>query len=200
MLLPLSQPGLLRRNEPGSEGIKLAHWPPRSCWVDEPDARDERRDMRACGLRLFQRRPAPAACAASVQDMRGVEAPDAIAPQASSAFVAAMEDVLAVYKRPRDGGCPLVCLDETSKQLLAVTRAPIPMKPGQPARHDYEYERNGTANLFMMFAPLEGWRRIKVTDRRTAIDYAHAVRGSIGSSLPECQEDHSGAGQAAFRG
>jgi hypothetical protein len=98
-----------------------------------------------------------------------------VPPQASSAFVAAMEDVLAVYKRPRDGDCPLVCLDETSKQLLAHAQAPIPMKPGQPERHDYEYERNGTANLFMMFAPLEGWRHIEVTDRRTAIDYAHAL-------------------------
>jgi hypothetical protein len=65
-----------------------------------------------------------------------------------------MEDVLAVYTRPHDPDCPLVCLDETSKQLLAETRVPIPMKPGRPARCDYEYERNGTANLFMMFAPL----------------------------------------------
>src|SRR6266702_1603819 len=79
-----------------------------------------------------------------------------------------MEDVLAVYTRPRDPDCPLVCLDETSKQLLAETRVPIPMKPGRPARCDYEYERNGTANLFMMFAPLEGWRRVKVTDRPAA--------------------------------
>src|SRR5437763_1828425 len=78
-----------------------------------------------------------------------------ITPQASSAFVAAMEDILAVYKRPRDGDYLLVCLDETSKQLLAATRVPIRMKPGQPERRDYEYERNGTANLFMMFAPLE---------------------------------------------
>src|SRR6516162_4980198 len=81
-----------------------------------------------------------------------------IPPKANSAFVAAMEDVLAVYTRPRDGDCPLVCLDETSKQLIAETRVPISMKAGRPARFDYEYERNGTANLFMMFAPLEGWR------------------------------------------
>jgi len=86
-----------------------------------------------------------------------------------------MEDILAVYKRPRDEDCPLVCLDEASKQLLADTRPPIPMKPGQPERGDYEYKRNGTANLFMMFAPLEGWRHIEITDRRTAIDYAHAL-------------------------
>ncbi|MBC8166359.1 MAG: IS630 family transposase [Bryobacteraceae bacterium] len=99
-----------------------------------------------------------------------------IPPKANSAFVAAMEDVLAVYTRPHDPDCPLVCLDETSKQLLAETRGPIPMKPGRPGRFDYEYERNGTANLFMMFAPLEGWRHVKVTDRHTAVDYAHVLR------------------------
>jgi hypothetical protein len=87
-----------------------------------------------------------------------------------------MEDVLAVYTRPRDADRPLVCLDETSKQLLAESRAAMPMKPGRPARCDYEYERNGTANLFMLFAPLEGWRRVKVTDRHTAVDYAHILK------------------------
>jgi len=71
-----------------------------------------------------------------------------------------MEDVLAVYTRPRDPDIPLVCLDETSKQLIAETRAPIKMKKGQSARFDYEYERNGTANLFMMFAPLEDSMRV----------------------------------------
>ena len=87
-----------------------------------------------------------------------------------------MEDVLAVYTRPHDPDRPLVCLDETSKQLIAETRLPIPMRPGRPARCDYEYERNGTANLFMMFAPLEGWRCVKVTDRHTAVDYAHVLK------------------------
>jgi len=84
-----------------------------------------------------------------------------------------MEDVLAVYTRPHDPARPLVCLDEVSKQLVAETRIPIPMKPGRPACHDYEYRRNGTANLFMAFAPLEGSRHVKVTNRRTGIDYAH---------------------------
>jgi hypothetical protein len=87
-----------------------------------------------------------------------------------------MEDVLAVYTRPHDPDRPLVCLDETSKQLLAETRVPVPMKPRRPARFDYEYERNGTANLFMLFAPLEGWRRVKLTDRHTAVDYAHVLK------------------------
>ena len=94
-----------------------------------------------------------------------------------------MEDVLAVYTRPRDPDRPLVCLDETSKQLLAETRVPIPLKPGRLARHDYEYERNGTANLFMLFAPLEGWRHVKVTDRHTAVDYAHVLKDLAESEL-----------------
>jgi hypothetical protein len=87
-----------------------------------------------------------------------------------------VEDVLEVYTRPHDPARPLVCLDETSKQLVAETRTPIPIQPGQPARHDYEYERNGTANPFMLFSPLEGWRHVKVTERRTAIDYAHVLK------------------------
>ena len=99
-----------------------------------------------------------------------------------------MEDILAVYKRPRDGDCPLVWLDETSKQLLADTRTPIPMKPGQPERRDDEYERNGTANLFMMFALLEGWRHIEITDRRTAFDYAHALEDLSDRHFPNVEK------------
>ena len=101
-----------------------------------------------------------------------------IPPKANSAFVAAMEDVLAVYTRPRDPDCPLVCLDQTSKRPHCPKRVcQISMKAGTPrARLNYEYERNGTANLFMMFAPLEGWRHVKVTDRRTAVDYAHVLK------------------------
>jgi hypothetical protein len=87
-----------------------------------------------------------------------------------------MEDVLDVYKRSRNPDRPLVCFDEATKQLIKETRVPIRMTKGHPWRADYEYERNGTANLFMMFAPLEGWRHVKVTDRHTAIDYAHALK------------------------
>jgi hypothetical protein len=87
-----------------------------------------------------------------------------------------MEDVLEVYHRPHDPDRPVVCLDETSKQLIVETRVPIPAKRGQPARYDYEYQRNGTANLFMMFAPLEGWRHVEVTDRHTAVDYAKILK------------------------
>jgi DDE superfamily endonuclease len=95
-----------------------------------------------------------------------------------------MEDVLEVYHRPHDPEYPVVCVDETSKQLISETRVPIKAKPGQPARHDYEYERNGTANLFMMFAPLEGWRHVEVTDRHTAVDFAHMLRDLSDTRFP----------------
>ena len=95
-----------------------------------------------------------------------------------------MEDILEVYQRPYDPQRPLVCLDETSKQLIAETRLPIAAKPGQPGRHDYEYRRNGTANLFMMFAPLEGWRHVKVTDRHTAVDYAQVLKELSDTHFP----------------
>ena len=111
-----------------------------------------------------------------------------IPPEANAGFVAAMEDVLETYQRPRDPKRPLVCLDETSKQLIAETRTPIPAKPGRPARHDYEYERNGVANLFMMFAPLEGWRRVEVTDRHAAVDYAKVLRDLSDVHFPAAEK------------
>lgn len=111
-----------------------------------------------------------------------------IAPEANAAFVASMEDVLEVYQRPHDRERPLVCLDETSKQMIVETRAPIPAKPGTKTRHDYEYERNGVANLFMLFAPLEGWRHVKVTDRHTAIDYAHILKDLSDTHFPNAKK------------
>jgi DDE superfamily endonuclease len=96
-----------------------------------------------------------------------------------------MEDVLDVYQRPHDPQRPLVCVDETSKQLIAETRVPIAAKPGRPVRYDYEYRRNGTANLFMMFAPLEGWRHVKVTDRHTALDYAQVLKELSDTHFPD---------------
>jgi DDE superfamily endonuclease len=111
-----------------------------------------------------------------------------IPPKHNAAFVAAMEDVLEVYHRPHDPARPLVCLDETSKQLVEETRTPQPMQPGQPARHDYEYKRNGTANIFMLSAPLEGWRHAEVTERRTAIDYAKILRDLSDIHLPKAEK------------
>ena len=105
-----------------------------------------------------------------------------------------MEDVLAVYTRPRDPERVLVCLDETSKQLIAETRLPIPMKPGQAARIDYEYERNGTANLFMLFAPLEGWRHIKVPPHRHRLCARPERLGRC--SLPAQNGHRAGPGQS----
>jgi hypothetical protein len=87
-----------------------------------------------------------------------------------------MEDVLDVYHRPYDEKRPLVCLDEASKQLIGEVIEPIPAEPGQPERFDYEYTRNGTANLFMISEPLLGWRAVKVTARGTAVDFAEVVR------------------------
>ena len=99
-----------------------------------------------------------------------------IPPEANAEFVAAMEDVLEVYHRPYDERRPLVCLDEASKQLVGEVIVPIPAGPGQPERFDYEYVRNGTANLFMISEPLVGWRAVHVTERRTALDFAEVVR------------------------
>jgi hypothetical protein len=98
-----------------------------------------------------------------------------------------MEDVLEVYCRPYDPQRPLVCMDEATKQLIGETRVPLPAEPGQPARYDYEYERLGTCNLFMFCAPLEGWRKVKVTDRRTRQDWAHAVRDLVDVHFPHAE-------------
>lgn len=110
-----------------------------------------------------------------------------IPPEANASFVAAMEDVLEVCQRPHDPACPVVCLDETSKQLISETRVPIPAKPGRVARHDYEYVRNGTANLFMLFAPLQGWRHVKVTDRHAAVDYAQVLKDIADTHFPDAR-------------
>jgi hypothetical protein len=87
-----------------------------------------------------------------------------------------MEDVLEVYHRPFDPQRPVVCLDETSKQLVAETRTPVPAKPARPARADYEYERHGTANLFLVTEPMIGQRWVTVTGRRTAVDFARLIQ------------------------
>jgi len=98
-----------------------------------------------------------------------------------------MEDVLEVYKRPYDPSRPLVCLDETSKQLVAERRPSAPVAPGREARYDYEYQRNGVANLFMIFEPLAGKRRVKVTERRTKKDWAECVRELVDELYPRAE-------------
>ena len=99
-----------------------------------------------------------------------------------------MEDVLDVYTRPYDEDHPLVCMDETSKQQVMEVRAPIAMGPGQNRRYDSEYQRNGVSNLFLFCAPLRGWRRVKVTDRRTKTDWAVAMRELVDEDFPEAKK------------
>lgn len=102
-----------------------------------------------------------------------------IPPKHNGEYVARAEDVLDVYARPLDVSAPVVCMDEMPVQLLKETRLPIPTEPGHPRRIDYEYERNGTANIFMFVEPLAGWRQTLVTERRTAVDWAIALRDLI---------------------
>ena len=98
-----------------------------------------------------------------------------------------MEDVLDVYHEPYDPSRPVVCMDETSKQLVAETRLPIPARPGQPRRFDYEYERQGAANVFMFAEPLRGWRWAPVSERRTRVDWAQAIRELLDVHYPTAE-------------
>jgi hypothetical protein len=99
-----------------------------------------------------------------------------------------MEDILEVYTRPYDARFPQVCLDEKSKQLVGEVREPLAAGPGRPALHDYEYERNGAANLFIVCEPLAGWRHISVTERRTKIDWAHCIRNLVDVHYPHAEK------------
>ncbi len=98
-----------------------------------------------------------------------------------------MEDVLDLYAEPRDAQRPVVCFDERPCQLISETRQVIPAKPGQPERHDYEYQREGTCNLFMFFAPSEGWRHVDVTERRTAHDFAECMKSLVDLHFPDAE-------------
>lgn len=95
-----------------------------------------------------------------------------------------MEDVLDLYAEPYDPEHPVVCFDEMSKQMVKHSRAPEPGGPGRPARYDYEYERNGSSNLFMFLDPLRGWRHVEVTARRTAQDFAHQMKWLVDEAYP----------------
>ena len=103
----------------------------------------------------------------------------------SAEFVAHMEDVLDLYAQPYDPRRPVVCFDETSTQLLADTRPPLPAQPGRPARQDYEYRREGTRNLFLTCEPMAGWRHVQVTERRTMQDFARQMRWLVDEAYPE---------------
>ena len=98
-----------------------------------------------------------------------------------------MEDILDVYQGSYDARFPLVCMDESSKQLLADVREPVPVEPGQVARYDSEYQRHGTRNLFVAFAPVQGWRDVCVTERRTKQDWAHYMQQLVDVHFPDAE-------------
>ena len=109
-----------------------------------------------------------------------------IPPDHNGDFVAAMEKVLEIYKRPHDDRFPVVCMDESPKQLIRETRLPVSMAPGMPARYDYEYERCGVCNIFMAGEPLAGTRMVKVTERRTKRDWAQFIK-EIADQYPQAE-------------
>lgn len=111
-----------------------------------------------------------------------------IPPEQSAEFVWRMESVLEVYQTAYDPKIPVICIDEATKQLVKETLVPIAAERGQPERFDYEYERNGTANLFMICEPMVGWRRVEVTQQRTAIDYAHLLKTLVDSDYAQAEK------------
>lgn len=98
-----------------------------------------------------------------------------------------MEDVLELYEEAPDPHRPRVCFDEQPYQMLSDVREPLPPKPGQPLRYDYEYERGGSCNLFIFFCPEAGWREVKVTAQRTAVDFAHCMRDLVDVHFPDAE-------------
>jgi hypothetical protein len=111
-----------------------------------------------------------------------------IPPEKNAEFVANMEDILKVYKRPQDPNRPLVCMDECPKQLIGEKRVPIPAKPGAPEKYDTEYVRHGTVALFMFNAPHQGWRRVVVTEQRTMLDWAAQVKHLVDVDFPNAEK------------
>ena len=105
-----------------------------------------------------------------------------------------MESVLSVYQNTYHDDFPFVCLDEAMKQLVSETRTLISAQSSQPERFDYQYERNGIANLFMVCNPIEGWRTVEVTNQRTAIDYAHLLKKIVDDYYQSSLDDYSSAG------
>lgn len=99
-----------------------------------------------------------------------------------------MEEILELYTRPYNPVYPLVCFDESSKQLISEIRQPLTAQPGKPERFDYQYSREGVSNLFMFFEPLKAWRHVEVTERRTSIDYAQQMKYLVDERYPEAEK------------
>ena len=110
-----------------------------------------------------------------------------IPPKANAAFVCAMVDILTLYKLPYDPDVPLICMDETSKQLTKEIRRGLDARPGKLECYDFEYERNGVRNLFMFYEPFGGWRHVSVTARRTKIDWAHEIKDLLCEHYPHAR-------------
>ena len=111
-----------------------------------------------------------------------------IPPEANAAFVCQMEEILELYHRPLEPEQPLVCVDESSKQLVSETHSAVPAEPGKPERYDHEYKREGVSNLFMFFAPLLAWRHVAVTDRRTQNDFAIQMKYLVDEAFPKAKK------------
>jgi DDE superfamily endonuclease len=111
-----------------------------------------------------------------------------IPPKANAEFVCKMEDVLDVYKRPYDEKRPVICMDESNKQLIKEMRIPLPSSPGQSKRYDAEYERNGVCNIFLNFEPLKGKRRIKITEHRKKSDWAFFIKELVDEEYPDAEK------------
>jgi transposase len=109
-------------------------------------------------------------------------------PEVGAEFVWRMEDVLELYEELYDPQKPVVCFDELPYQMVAEKRTPLPAKPGRPQRYDYEYERKGMVNIFAFFEPKGGWRHLDVTERRTAVDFALAMRRLVDERYPEAEK------------
>ncbi|OUC16735.1 MAG: IS630 family transposase [Alkalinema sp. CACIAM 70d] len=111
-----------------------------------------------------------------------------IPPEQNAEYVAHLEDVLEVYHLPNDRNFPVICMDEQPIQLVKETRVPLPAKPGHPAAFDYEYERNGTANIFLFTEPLAGWRKAVVTEHRTSVDWAVEIQRLLTEDYADCEK------------
>jgi len=111
-----------------------------------------------------------------------------IPPEENAQFVAQMEDILEIYQRPYNPRVPVVCMDEQPAQLVQDVREPLAVKPGQPKREDYEYQREGVANIFMFSEPLGGWRHAKVREKRTKKDWAEEIRDLLEVHYPEAEK------------
>jgi hypothetical protein len=106
-------------------------------------------------------------------------------PNVSAEFVWRMEDILDLYAEPYDAQYPLVCFEESPYQLVSEVRGLLPAMPGHPVRYDYEYRREGSCNLYMFLEPLQGWRHVKLTDRRAAQDFAYCMQDLVDLHFPQ---------------